>query len=43
MPNRKAKDRKALRIKTDKELTKNGRTPGQIKRAKRKAARKINF
>ncbi len=37
MPHKKAKERKRKRINTNKELKRNGRTPSQIERKKRKA------
>ena len=40
MPNKKAKARKQKRIETDVKLSKEGRTPGQIARYKRKMARR---
>ena len=36
MPNKKAKARKIKRETTDRELSRNGRTPGQIARKRRK-------
>ena len=36
MPHKKAKERKRKRINTNKELKRNGRTPSQIERKKRK-------
>jgi hypothetical protein len=43
MPNKKAKNRKIRREEMDRKLSKNGRTPGQIARAKRKAERKSSL
>ena len=43
MPNKKAKERKRKRIKTNEGLKRNGRTKGQIARKKRKTDGKKNI